>query len=84
MTTDAKELVRRLCYYADPDYQAPSELLKESAAFIEAHDRPPLSREEMREMLMEKFGTKFVGPNEFFELALAFGEAIQRHFMGGE
>jgi len=56
--------------------------LVEAAALIEAQSKPPLSREEMREMLMEKFGTKFVGPNEFFELALAFGEAIQAHWMG--
>jgi|SRR6185437_1633194 len=70
-------------------------LVKEAAAFIEAHDKPPLSREEMRNKLADEY--ERAGANrlqvqrirtgvllENETAALAFGEAIQRHFTGGE
>lgn len=82
--TDPKELVRRL--RADNSHWQSASLCKEAAAFIEAHDKPALCREEMVRMWREEVSKPAVSHPGWVDCetaALAFGEAIQRHFMGG-
>jgi len=92
--TDPKELVKRLREHAIDQTKSIAHIVDdphldtlwwEAAALIEAQSKPPLSREEMERMLIKQIQRDPCGDvSNWPKAALAFGEAIQRHFMGGE